>query len=133
PIGVQLGTIKLAIGYDGVPLGMVTAQNVNLAKGENNILLKGTLSPHNDTASLDKIGVLFSNYVAGQLSNTTAVGVSCAPDGVNPIGWLSEGFSTVNLNVGLTAGAPLKIINGVSMGYLDLKFDPAAPYSPVAN
>ncbi|KAK4514796.1 uncharacterized protein ATC70_002401 [Mucor velutinosus] len=133
PIGVQLGTIKLAIGYDGVPLGMVAAQNVNLAKGENNILLKGTLSPHNDTASLDKIGVLFSNYVAGQLSNTTAVGVSCAPDGVNPINWLSEGFSTVNLNVGLTAGAPLKIINGVSMGYLDLKFDPAAPYSPIAN
>ncbi|EPB90640.1 hypothetical protein HMPREF1544_02550 [Mucor circinelloides 1006PhL] len=133
PIGVQLGTIKLAIGYDGVPLGMVSAQNVNLAKGENNILLKGTLSPHNDTVSLQKIGVLFSNYVAGQLSNTTAVGVSCAPDGVNPISWLSEGFSTVNLNVGLTAGAPLKIINGVSMGYLDLKFDPAAPYSPIAN
>ncbi|KAG2206931.1 hypothetical protein INT46_005451, partial [Mucor plumbeus] len=133
PIGVQLGTIKLAIGYDGVPLGLVTAEGVNLAKGENNILLKGTLAPQNDTVSLQKIGVLFSNYVAGQLSNTTAVGVSCAPDGVNAISWLSEGFSTVNLNVGLTAGTPLKIINGVSLGYLDLKFDPSAPYSPVAN
>ncbi|KAI8637942.1 hypothetical protein BD408DRAFT_457039 [Parasitella parasitica] len=133
PIGVQLGTIKLAIGYDGVPLGSVTGQNVNLVKGENNILLKGTLAPQNDTVSLEKIGVLFSNYVAGQLSNTTAVGLSCAPDGVNAIGWLSEGFSTVKLNVGLTAGSPLKIINGVSLGYLDLKFDPASPYSPVAN
>jgi hypothetical protein len=133
PIGVQLGTIKLAIGYEGVPLGTVTGTGVNLAKGENKITLKGTLVPHNDTASLDKVSVLFSNYISGKLSNTTAVGLTCAPDGVNPIGWLSEGFKTVTLNVGLTAGSPLKIINGVSMGFLDLKFDSANPYSPVAN
>ncbi|KAI9474137.1 MAG: hypothetical protein EXX96DRAFT_328681 [Benjaminiella poitrasii] len=133
PIGVQLGTIAMAIGYDGVPLGTVTGNNVNLAKGENQIMLKGTLSPHNDTASLDKIGVLFSNYVAGKLSNTTAVGLTCAPDGANPITWLSEGFKTVSLNVGLTAGAPLNIINAVNMGYLDLKFDAAAPYAPTIN
>lgn len=133
PIGVQLGTIKLAIGYDGVPLGTVTGTDVNLAKGDNKILLKGTLVPHNDTASLDKVSALFSNYIAGKLSNTTAIGLSCAPDGINPIGWLSEGFKTVSLNVGLSAGAPLKIINGVSMGLLDLKFDPTNPYSPIAN
>ncbi|KAI8979283.1 hypothetical protein BDF20DRAFT_1000640 [Mycotypha africana] len=133
PIGVQLGTITLAIGYDGVPLGIVSGTGVNLAKGENNILLKGRLAPQNDTASLEKIGTLFSNYVAGKVSNTTAVGLTCAPDGVNPISWLSEGFKTVNLNVGLKAAAPLKIINGVSMGYLDLKFDSATPYSPIAN
>ncbi|KAI8378360.1 hypothetical protein BD560DRAFT_348571 [Blakeslea trispora] len=133
PIGVQLGTIKMAIGYDGVPLGYVEGNNVNLVKGDNNILLKGSLKPQNDTASLEKIGVLFSNYVAGKLSNTTALGVSCAPDGTNPITWLSEGFKSVNLNVGLTAGSPLKIINGVNMGYLDLKFDQNSPYAPVAS
>ncbi|KAI7907912.1 uncharacterized protein BX663DRAFT_492385 [Cokeromyces recurvatus] len=133
PIGVQLGTISMAIGYDGVPLGTVVGTNVNLAKGENQILLKGTLQPHNDTVSLAKIGTLFSNYVAGKLSNTTAVGLSSAPDGVNPVGWLSEAFKSVSLNVGLTAGSPLNIINSVSMGYLDLKFDAASPYSPVIN
>ncbi|KAI7873397.1 uncharacterized protein EV154DRAFT_94963 [Mucor mucedo] len=133
PIGVQLGTIKLAVAYDGVSLGIVSADGVTLQKGENRILLKGSLVPQNDTASLDKISVLFSNYIAGVVSTTTAVGVSCAPDGVNPIGWLSEGFKTVNLKVGLGAPAPLKIINGVSMGYLDLKFDPSAPYAPVIN
>lgn len=133
PIGVQLGTIKLAIGYDGINLGTVSADGITLQKGENKILLKGTLVPHNDTASLDKVGVLFSNYLAGTVSQTSAVGLSCAPDGVNPIGWLSEGFKTVKLNVALGVPEPLKIINSVSMGYLDLKFDPSNPYAPVAD
>ena len=133
PIGVQLGTIKLAIGYDGVSLGDVSAQGVTLKKGENNILLEGTLKPQNDSVALQKVGTLFSNYVAGVVSNTTAIGISCAPDGVNAIDWLSQGFQTVNLNVALGAGAPLKIINSVSMGYLDLNFNAAAPYAPIVN
>lgn len=133
PIGVELGTIALAIGYDGVGLGTVRASNVNLQKGDNNILLKGTLVPHNDTASLDKVGNLFSNYVSGKISNTSATGISAAPDGVNPIGWLSEGFKTVQLNVALGAAEPLKVIQAVSMGTLDLKFDAANPYAPIAT
>ncbi|KAI9478611.1 MAG: hypothetical protein EXX96DRAFT_637857 [Benjaminiella poitrasii] len=132
PIGVQLGTISLAIGYDGVKLGNVQATGVNLQKGDNNILLKGTLVPHNDTESLDKVGTLFSNYVSGKVSNTTATGISAAPDGVNTIEWLSQGFQTVQLNVALGASEPLKIIKAVNMGYLDLKFDAANPYSPIA-
>ncbi|CEG75653.1 hypothetical protein RMATCC62417_10662 [Rhizopus microsporus] len=133
PIGVQLGTITLGIGYQGVPLGVVSGENVNLQQGDNNILLKGTLIPHNDTASLDKIGTLFSNYMAGLSSNTSAVGMSCAPDGVHPIGWLSEGFKTVQLNVALAADKPLNIIKGVNMGYLDLAFNAANPYSPALS
>lgn len=133
PIGVQLGTIALSIGYDGVTIGTVTSENVNLQKGDNHILLKGTLIPQTDPTALEKVGNLFSNYVSGKMSQTSAVGISAAPDGVNPIGWLSEGFKTVNLNVALGVPEPLKIINGVSMGYLDLKFDPANPYNPIVN
>ncbi|KAI8875227.1 hypothetical protein K501DRAFT_203069, partial [Backusella circina FSU 941] len=133
PIGVQLGTIVMAVGYDGINLGTVTAEGVNLRKGDNNIILKGTLIPQSDNASLAKVSTLFSNYVSGAISNTSAAGISCAPDGVNPITWLSEGFKTVNLNVALGAGAPLKIINGVSLGYLDLKFDANTPYAPTIN
>jgi hypothetical protein len=130
PIGVQLGTIRLAVGYEGVALGTVQAENVNLAGGENNLLLKGTLVPQTDNASLAKVGNLFSNYVSGKFSNTTATGLSAAPDGVNSVSWLSDGFKTVQLNVALGVAEPLKIITGVSMGYLDLKFDPNNPYSP---
>ncbi|KAF7727125.1 hypothetical protein EC973_007986 [Apophysomyces ossiformis] len=133
PIGVQLGTIKMSIGYDGVNLGEVAADGITLKKGENIINLKGVLKPQNNTADLEKIGVLFSNYIAGKISNTTALGVSCAPNGKDPIGWLSEGFQSVQLNVALAASEPLKLINSVSMGYLDLKFNKDAPYAPVAS
>lgn len=133
PVGVQLGTIKMEIGYDGVDLGTVSAENVTLAQGNNTINLKGTLKPQTDPTALDKVGVLFSNYVAGNMSQTSAVGLSAAPDGVNQIDWLSQGFQSVRLNVGLGAGAPLDIIKSVNMGYLDLKFSQDAPYSPILN
>ncbi|KAI9255982.1 hypothetical protein BY458DRAFT_558480 [Sporodiniella umbellata] len=133
PIGVQLGTIQLQIGYQGADLGMVTAQDITLQKGDNNILLKGILKKQTDQASLDKVSTLFSNYVAGKISPTSATGISCSPDGVHPVTWLSEGFKTVQLNVGLAAAAPLKVIKQVNMGLLDLAFDPNNAYAPIVN
>ncbi|KAI8340946.1 hypothetical protein BC941DRAFT_347764 [Chlamydoabsidia padenii] len=134
PIGVQLGTINLNIGYQGVNLGMVSATNVTLTKGENNIPLKGSIKPLTNAADLAKVGVMFSTYVSGGVSQTSATGVSAAPDGHTPINWLTEGFKSVQLNVGLSnAGGPMKIINAVSMGYLDLKFDANNPYAPIVN
>ncbi|KAK4511701.1 uncharacterized protein ATC70_007244 [Mucor velutinosus] len=131
PIGVQLGHIEMNIGYDGIDLGLVHADNVTLQKGDNNILLSGIMkSQANDPAAQAKVSTLFSNYIAGKVSNTTAVGVSAAPDGKNPITWLSEGLKSVTLNVALAADKPLKIMNSVSMGYLDLNFNKDAPYTP---
>ncbi|KAI9320988.1 hypothetical protein BX666DRAFT_1260723 [Dichotomocladium elegans] len=133
PIGVQLGTIAMDIGYDGVYLGQVKADNVNLSEGDNNIPLKGVLVPQTDPAALEKISGLFSNYVAGKMSTTSAIGVSAAPDGTNPINWLSDGFKSVRLNVGLGLDKPMDIIKAVSMGYLDLTFSSEQPYAPVTN
>ncbi|KAI7859248.1 hypothetical protein BDC45DRAFT_553635 [Circinella umbellata] len=133
PVGVQLGTIKMAIGYEGVDLGEVSADDITLVKGNNSILLKGTLKPQSDPTNLEKVGVLFSNYVSGKMSQTSAVGVSAAPDGTNSIGWLSEGFQSVRLNVGLGVDKPLEIIKSVNMGYLDLSFSPDTPYAPVLS
>ncbi|CAO3650856.1 unnamed protein product [Mucor hiemalis] len=67
------------------------------------------------------------------MSNTSATGISAAPDGVNPISWTSEGFQSVKLNVALGSAEPLKIISAVQMGYLDLKFDAANPYNPIVT
>ncbi|CAO0800868.1 unnamed protein product [Mucor circinelloides] len=131
PIGVQLGHIEMNIGYDGIDLGLVHADNVTLQKGDNNILLSGIMkSQASDPVAQAKVSTLFSNYIAGKVSNTTAVGVSAAPDGKNPITWLSEGLKSVTLNVALAADKPLKIMNSVSMGYLDLNFNKDAPYAP---
>ncbi|KAL0075855.1 hypothetical protein J3Q64DRAFT_1811555 [Phycomyces blakesleeanus] len=133
PIGVQLGTIKMSIAYSGVTIGQVSAENIVLAKGDNNIMLKGVLTPQNDTASLDKVSELFSAYMAGRISQTSAVGISCAPNGVDPVGWLSEGFKTVSLNVALGSSEAMKVIHGINMGYLDLVFNKDAPYAPILS
>ncbi|GAA5805058.1 hypothetical protein HPULCUR_010571 [Helicostylum pulchrum] len=134
PIGVQLGTIEMNIGYDGINLGLVRANNITLQKGDNNILLSGIMkSQANDPVAQEKVSTLFSNYLSGKVSNTTATGVSAAPNGKDPVEWLSEGLKSVVLNVALASEEPLKIINSVSMGYLDLNFNKDAPYSPAVK
>ncbi|CAO3627218.1 unnamed protein product [Cunninghamella blakesleeana] len=134
PIAIDLGTIALQIGYQGVNLGTVTGQGVQLKKGDNTVNLKGTLKPLNNTADLEKVGQMFSTYVSGGTAQTSAIGISAAPDGQTQIGWLSDAFKSLQLNVGLAnQGGPLKIINAVSMGYLDLKFDANNPYSPIVS
>ncbi|KAI8337106.1 hypothetical protein BC941DRAFT_353316 [Chlamydoabsidia padenii] len=134
PIGIQLGTIQLNIGYQGVNLGMVSATNVTLVKDDNTIPLKGSIKPLSNPADLEKVGTMFSTYVSGGVAQTSATGVSAAPDGHTPINWLTEAFKSVQLNVGLAnQGGPLKIINAVSMGYLDLKFDASNPYAPTVS
>lgn len=131
PIGVQLGHIEMDMSYDGIDLGVVQADNVAIQKGDNNIVLKGTLkSQANDPTAQQKVSTLFSNYIAGLVSNTTATGISAAPNGRDPITWLSEGLKSVVLHVALAADQPLKIINSVNMGYLDLAFNTDSPYSP---
>ncbi|KAJ2957136.1 hypothetical protein NQZ79_g7103 [Umbelopsis isabellina] len=132
-IGVYLGTINLDIGYQGVYLGPVSASGVNLTSGDNNITLNGRLIPQTDANNLNTISQLFSNYVAGVPSNTTATGVSAAPDGVHSINWLTEGFKTVQLNVALAANEKLQLIHGVSLGDLDLAFTNQTAYSPITN
>ncbi|KAI9283368.1 hypothetical protein BY458DRAFT_552105 [Sporodiniella umbellata] len=131
PIGVQLGHIEMAMSYEGLDLGIVQADNVAIQKGDNNIVLKGFLKSQKD--SLDgqvKVSKLFSNYLGSIPSNTTATGVSAAPNGKDPINWLSDGLKSVVLHVSLAPEQPIKIINYVSMGYLDLAFKADAPYSP---
>ncbi|KAG2175943.1 hypothetical protein INT44_000421 [Umbelopsis vinacea] len=133
PIGVYLGTIQLAVSYQGVYLGPVSATNVNLAPGDNNITLNGRLVPQTDVNNLNIVSDMFSRYIAGEVSNTTASGVSAAPDGVNPVSWLSNGFKTVQLHVGLAANEKLQLIHGVSLGNLDLAFTNQTAYSPLSS
>ncbi|KAG2172665.1 hypothetical protein INT43_000012 [Umbelopsis isabellina] len=132
-IGVYLGTINLDIGYQGVYLGPVSASNVNLAPGVNNITLNGRLIPQTSSQNLDVISDMFTRYVAGESSNTTAKGVSAAPDGVHPVSWLSAGFKTVQLNVALASATKLQLIHAVNLGNLDLDFTNQTAYSPISS
>ncbi|KAI9279037.1 hypothetical protein BC943DRAFT_298272, partial [Umbelopsis sp. AD052] len=133
PIGVQLGTIHMSVGYQGVYLGDVTATNVTLVQGPNTLNFDGRMVPLNNPNDLAVVSVLFSNYLAGIPSNTTATGVSAAPDGVHPVSWLSQGLESVKLDVSLAPNSALQIITGVTMGNLDLVFTNATAYSPATS
>ncbi|OZJ03376.1 hypothetical protein BZG36_04495 [Bifiguratus adelaidae] len=124
---MQLGTIALAISFNGTYIGPVSAQGVTMMQGDNNVTLTGRIVPQNDTTAVNQ---LFSNYVSGKTSNTTATGVSAAPDGVHPVTWLSEGFQAVHLTAPLAAPQGLQLITGLNIGSMALAFTPQTAYSP---
>ncbi|RUP43844.1 hypothetical protein BC936DRAFT_136643 [Jimgerdemannia flammicorona] len=133
PIGVQLGTINLNIGYKNTLIGPVSAKNVFLSSGPNNITLSGKMIKQTAPVDLSNISELMSQYIAGKVSNTTAQGVSAAPDGVHSVGWLSEGFQSITLHVALQTKTPLQLITGISLGSMNFAFNAQSPYSPMVS
>lgn len=63
--------------------------------------LSGRIVPQSG-ADLDKIGVLFSDYLQAKNISLNAKGVSVVPTGSNtPVSWLSTAFKTLDLPVTL--------------------------------
>ncbi|RUP06159.1 hypothetical protein BC936DRAFT_140453 [Jimgerdemannia flammicorona] len=148
PISVQLGTIVLNIGYGNTFIGPVTAKNVILVgRSGTNITLSGRMLPQTTPEALAQISDLMSRYIGNLVSNTvrssfslfriksrkTAAGVSAAPDGVNPVNWLSEGFKSVTLKVPLQAPSGIQLITGITLGSMNLAFNAQTPYAPMAS
>ncbi|KAF9434666.1 hypothetical protein BGZ76_007638 [Entomortierella beljakovae] len=134
PIGVTLGTIVLDIGFNGTPLGQVRATGASLEGHKDSILnLTGTMVPQTTPEGLATVGGLFSAYIAGQVSETTAKGVSVLPDGVNEVSWLSIGLKSMTLKVPLQAPAPLNIIKSIELGPMGMNWTNADAYAPLAN
>ncbi|KAF9142423.1 hypothetical protein BG015_000901 [Linnemannia schmuckeri] len=132
PIGMTLGSIVLDLFYDGTYLGQVTAQNATLVGGgsESPLELEGVLYRQAKPEDLAHLSVLFSNYLAGKATMTTAKGVSVKPDGVNPVSWLSDGIMALTLTVPLQSPKPLQIIGGIQIMDMGIAFNPAMPYVP---
>ncbi|KAF8947987.1 hypothetical protein BGZ47_006984 [Haplosporangium gracile] len=132
PIGMTLGSIVLDLFYEGTYLGQVTAQNATLVGGgsESPLELEGVLYRQTKPEDLAHLSVLFSNYLAGTATITTAKGVSVKPDGVNPVSWLSDGIMALTLTVPLQSPKPLQIIGGIQLMDMGIAFNPATPYVP---
>ncbi len=63
--------------------------------------LSGRIVPQSGS-DLDVIGVLFSNYLAGENQTLDVVGQSVQPSGSSgPVSWLTTAFQTLTLNVTL--------------------------------
>ncbi|KAG0210313.1 hypothetical protein BGX28_009469 [Mortierella sp. GBA30] len=134
PIGVTLGTIVLDIGFKGTQLGQVKATGATLMGNQESVLnLTGLMSPQTSPEALATVSGLFSSYIAGLPSETTARGVSVLPDGVNEVGWLSAGLKSMILKVPLQAPAPLNIIKSISLGPMGMNWTNSDSYAPLAN
>ncbi|KAF9926523.1 hypothetical protein FBU30_003926 [Linnemannia zychae] len=134
PIGVSLGTIVLDIGYNGTQLGQVRATGATLAGNSESVLnLTGTMFPQTTPEGLATVSSLFSAYIGGLSSETTARGVSVLPDGVNEVSWLSIGLKSMVLKVPLQSPAPLNIIKSITLGPMGMNWTNTDAYAPLAN
>ncbi|KAF8958995.1 hypothetical protein BGZ46_001857 [Entomortierella lignicola] len=134
PIGVNLGTVVLDIGCNGTQLGQVKATGASLQGHSQSILnLTGLMTPQTTPEGLATVSSLFSAYIAGLASETTARGVSVLPDGVNEVSWLSTGLKSMTLKVPLQAPAPLNVIKSISLGPMGMNWTNADSYAPLAN
>ncbi|KAG0305312.1 hypothetical protein BGZ97_001149 [Linnemannia gamsii] len=134
PIGITLGTIVLDIGFNGTALGQVRATGASLmGKSESVLNLTGIMTPQTTPEGLATVSSLFSAYIAGGTSVTSAKGVSVLPDGVNEVGWLSTGLKSMALNVPLIAPPGLNIIQSITLGPMGMNWTNADAYAPLAN
>ncbi|KAK3829395.1 MAG: hypothetical protein J3Q66DRAFT_435774 [Benniella sp.] len=134
PIGVVLGTLVLDIGCNGTHLGQVKATGASLLGGAASVLnLTGTMTPQTTPEGLNTVSALFSAYIAGLSSETTAKGVSVLPDGVNEVSWLSVGLKSMTLKVPLQTPTPLNIIKSITLGPMGMNWTNADSYAPLAS
>ncbi|KAF9417140.1 hypothetical protein BGZ94_010027 [Podila epigama] len=134
PIGVTLGTVVLDISYQNIRLGQVRASGASLQGQSQSILnLTGIMEPQTTPEGLAKVSELFSAYIAGKASETTAKGVAVLPDGVNRVNWLSAGLESMVLNVKLQSPVPLNIIQSIGLGPMGMNFTGTDDYAPIAS
>ncbi|KAI8356040.1 hypothetical protein B0O80DRAFT_385209 [Mortierella sp. GBAus27b] len=134
PIGVTLGTLVLDIGCNGTHLGQVKATGASLTGGAPSVLnLTGTMVPQTTPEGIQTVSNLFSAYIAGLSSETTAKGVSVLPDGVNEVSWLSIGLKSMTLKVPLQTPTPLNIIKGITLGPMGMNWTGTDAYAPLAS
>ncbi|CEH17102.1 Protein of unknown function DUF3712 [Ceraceosorus bombacis] len=131
PFGVQVGTLNLALYYKGMYLGPVAAQGLNLTAGENIVTISGRLVPHADNSTeLDLLGELFTNYINGDVSPVTAVGVSTQQADGREISWLSQGLKALRANIPFQSPEPIDPIKGIQIDYLSLVYNQERPFNP---
>lgn len=134
PIGITLGTIVLDISAGETKLGQVKATGASLLGKSNSILnLTGIMIPQTTPQDLAAVSSIFSAYIAGQSSETTARGVSVLPDGVNEVSWLSVGLKSMVLKVPLQSPEPLNIIKSIALGPMGMNWTNSDAYAPLAN
>ncbi|KAI5474806.1 pre-rrna processing protein [Pseudohyphozyma bogoriensis] len=134
--GVEIGTLVVGLYYQDLYLGPAqTASPTNLTAGVNHIHLVGRLIDYsNNTAALDQLSYIFTQYLNGESTPVEARGVSVTLPSGQVIDWLQAGISALTLNVPLSSPTGrISPITGINIEALSLAFDPTTAYAPMAN
>lgn len=122
-LGIELNTAKLSLFFQGTRIGQAQANDLTLApESVTPITLAGQLVRQTSQTDLDNLGILFSNFLQGQNLSLTAQGMEVDTPYQNNgrVAWLSDAFSTLQLDVTLE-GKIYEVIFAVSI--LDLELE----------
>ncbi|KAE8246427.1 hypothetical protein A4X13_0g5797 [Tilletia indica] len=120
-LGIDLGTANFEIFFMGTDIGPVAANNLNLAAmSETNTTLNGEIQKQSGNG-LKNLGILFSQYLAGNDSTLQVKGVSVISTAQpnSPVSWLSAAFKQLTLNVVLR-GQIYTIISAITISDLEV-------------
>ncbi|KAI0035854.1 hypothetical protein K488DRAFT_76325 [Vararia minispora EC-137] len=134
-LGIDLGTVGFEAFFNGVDLGPLSGSNLFLAPmATTTEHLSGRLVPQNDQTALDTIGVLFSNFLAGQNQTLNVKGSFVQPSGSSSsVSWLSAAFQTLELNV-ILPGQIFQIIQSITLDDLEIVMTQAShAFAPPAS
>jgi hypothetical protein len=127
-IGIELGTVTFESFFDGTLVGRMSILIMHQTKtydccvalsAENLVLksnsvaqthLSGRIVPQSG-ADLDKMGVLFSEFLNGQNVSLQTKGNSVQPPGASgAVDWLSTAFKTLTLDI-ILPGEKLQVMD----------------------
>ncbi|KAJ7675082.1 hypothetical protein B0H17DRAFT_1161695 [Mycena rosella] len=119
-LGIDLGTVGFTSFFMGSEVGPLSGSGLFLApSATTNSHLSGRIIPQSG-ADLANIGVLFSNFLAGENQTLTVKGDSVQPSGSSqPVAWLSAAFKTLTLEV-ILPGQQFDIITAIDLNQLAL-------------
>ncbi|KAL1743139.1 hypothetical protein HDZ31DRAFT_83635 [Schizophyllum fasciatum] len=121
-LGIDLGTVSFKSLYKDVSVGPLSGEGLVLnPESETTKHMTGRITPKSGD-ELDTIGDLFTRYLQAENISLTAQGDTVKPDGSSEIGWLSDAFKTLELEVTLR-GESFDIIKSISIDDLEVTME----------
>ncbi|KAL8277420.1 hypothetical protein RQP46_010142 [Phenoliferia psychrophenolica] len=116
-LGIELGHTSFIASFEGEEVGPIDTYGLSLAPlATTTAHFNGTIIHRSDAAGLASLGVLFSQFLAGENSTLQVTGVEvispAQPD--SPVKWLTSAFEKLTLNVTLP-GQSYTIIFGIQL------------------
>jgi hypothetical protein len=135
-LGVELGTANFDAYFMGTLVGPIAARNLFLASKATTVAIIDGRIVRQTGQGLVNIGILFSQFLAGQNSTLEARGVSVMSPASNgqPVRWLSDAFSRFRTNV-ILPGKIYQIIYSITLSDLTAVFleGSNSGYSPTVS